>query len=293
MQKIILHLWFDTQAKESAEVYTSLFKDSQVESIKTITGTPSGDCDIVSFTLAGQKFMSISAGPIFKLNPSISLFTVFDSEEEITRVWNKLNEGGKVLMPFDTYPWARKYGWLEDKYGLSWQLSLSDFHQMAQKITPMMMFTGKMAGKTHEAMEKYTSLFPNSQIDLEVKYEKEDGDNIDYLKHARFTLNGQHFLAMDSSLDHKFTFNEAFSLMVICDTQEEIDELWNKLSAVPEAENCGWLKDQYGVSWQIVPTAMNEMMSNGTPEQISRVTQAFLKMKKFDIKTLEKAYTQN
>ena len=95
---------------------------------------------------------------------------------------------------------------------------------------------------------------------------------------------------MDSALDHQFSFNEAISLIVHCDTQEDIDYYWGKLSAAPEAEQCGWLKDKYGVSWQVVPAAMEEMMANGTPEQLARVTQAFLKMKKFDIAELQKAY---
>ncbi len=79
-------------------------------------------------------------------------------------------------------------------------------------------------------------------------------------------------------------------MMVYCDTQEEIDYYWEKLSAVTEAEQCGWLKDKFGMSWQIVPTVMDEMMSKGTPEQIDRLTQAFLPMKKLDIKALRKAY---
>jgi predicted 3-demethylubiquinone-9 3-methyltransferase (glyoxalase superfamily) len=95
---------------------------------------------------------------------------------------------------------------------------------------------------------------------------------------------------MDSAHTHNFKFNEAISLMVNCDTQEEIDYYWEKLSAVPEAEQCGWLKDKFGLSWQIVPTEMDEMMRDGTPEQIGRVTQAFLKMKKFDLAELRKAY---
>ncbi|WP_374104031.1 VOC family protein [Bacillus sp. ISL-18] len=95
---------------------------------------------------------------------------------------------------------------------------------------------------------------------------------------------------MDSAHEHKFNFNEAISFMVYCDTQEEIDYYWDRLSAVPEAEQCGWLKDQFGISWQVVPSEMNEMMSKGRPDQLARVTNAFLKMKKFDLEKLRKAY---
>ncbi len=292
MQKIVPHFWFDTKEDihEATRLYTSLFPNSQITNVLTITDTPSGDSDIVTFTLAGQDFMGISAGPYFKFNPSISLFVVFDTEAEIEAVWNKLVEGGEVLMEYQTYPWAQKYGWLKDKFGLSWQLSMSDNHKLNQKITPMLMFTQDKAGKAKEAIELYTSIFPNSKVEMIAPYEKGDGDTEGFIKHSRFTLSGQLFMAMDSSGPHKFVFTEAISLLVHCDTQEEIDHYWEKLSAVPESEQCGWLKDKFGVSWQISPTEMNNMMENGTPEQVARVTQAFLKMKKFDIAELQKAY---
>lgn len=95
---------------------------------------------------------------------------------------------------------------------------------------------------------------------------------------------------MDSAYEHQFSFNEAISFIVNCDTQEEIDDYWKKLSAVPEAEACGWLKDKFGLSWQITPTVMDEMMLGGTREQIDRLTQVVLPMKKLDIAQLQEAY---
>jgi predicted 3-demethylubiquinone-9 3-methyltransferase (glyoxalase superfamily) len=150
-QKIVPHLWYDKEAKEAAQFYCSVFPDSKVTNVTTIRDTPSGDCDVVSFTLLGQPFMAISAGPLFK-------------------------------------------------------------------------------------------------------------------------------------------FNESISFMVQCDTQEEIDRYWSKLSAVPQAEQCGWLKDKYGLSWQIVPARMEEMMRDKDSARLARVTQAFLGMKKFDLAALERAY---
>ncbi len=293
MQNLVPHLWFDTQAKEAAALYTSVFADSEITNVRTITGTPSGDCDIVRFTLANQEFMAISAGPHFKLNPAISLFVVFDSESEIEAAWHKLSEGGKPLMPYDSYPWASKYGWLQDKYGLSWQLSWSAYHEFQQKITPLLMFTKGRAGKAREAIQTYTGIFPNSTVAMVAPYAKGEGDTEGFVKHARFTLDGRTFMAMDSSGPHDFTFNEAISFIVSCDTQEQIDYYWGKLSAVPAAEQCGWLKDKYGVSWQIVPSAMNRMLTTGSKEQVKRVTQAFLKKKKFDIQALKHAYKQS
>ena len=105
-----------------------------------------------------------------------------------------------------------------------------------------------------------------------------------------FMLEGQWFAAMDSARQHGFAFNEAISLMVYCDDQSEIDYYWEKLSAVPQAEQCGWIKDKYGLSWQIVPTAMDQMLEDSDSERAARVTKAFLKMKKFDIAELQRAY---
>jgi predicted 3-demethylubiquinone-9 3-methyltransferase (glyoxalase superfamily) len=151
MKPITPYLWFDKEAKEAAQFYCSIFPNSKISSLKTISNTPSGDCDIVAFELNGQPFMPIRAGPHFK-------------------------------------------------------------------------------------------------------------------------------------------FNDSISFMVSCETQAEIDRYWEQLSAVPAAEQCGWLKDKYGLSCQIVPAAMTEMMAKGTPEQMTRVTQAFMKMKKFDIAELQRAF---
>lgn len=289
MNKITTHLWFDTQAKEAAEFYTSLFAESKIDKVNTITGTPSGDCDIVSFTLTGQPFMAISAGPIFKFNPSISISVQCETEEEIKKLHTALKDGGMELMPLDTYDFSKKFAWVQDKYGLSWQLNVpNDYSLVKQKISPFLMFVGEVCGKAEEAMTFYTSLFDNSSIDHIYRNEKETDKKL--IDHAEFTLGGQVFMASDSSYDHKFAFNEATSFIVNCKDQEEIDYFWGKLSAVPEAEQCGWLKDKYGVSWQIVPTAMDEMMAQGSKEQVDRVTKEFLTMKKFNISKLEEAY---
>lgn len=102
-------------------------------------------------------------------------------------------------MPYDTYPWARKYGWLEDRYGLSWQISSDENYGSGQKVTPFLMFTKERAGKAKEAIEFYSGVFPNSKTDLVMQYEKGEGDVEGYVKHARFTLNGRDFIAMEST----------------------------------------------------------------------------------------------
>jgi predicted 3-demethylubiquinone-9 3-methyltransferase (glyoxalase superfamily) len=300
VQKIVPHFWFDKGAKEAAEFYCSFFPDSKVTNVTTLHNTPSGDVDTVSFELWGQNFLAISAGPLFKFNPAISFFVNFDpSREENARrkldaIWERLSESGTALMPLDNYPFSNWYGWIEDKYGLSWQLILTDPEgDPRPPIVPSLMFVGNVCGKAEEAINFYLSVFKNSKQGLIARYPKGmEPDKEGTVMFADFMLENQWFAAMDSAHEHQFNFNEAISFMVYCDTQEEIDDYWEKLSAVPEAEQCGWLKDRYGVSWQIVPTAMDEMMSKGTPEQIRRVTEAFLPMKKFDLAELQKAYNK-
>ncbi len=291
MQKIIPHLWFDKEAKEAAQFYTSVFPNSQITNINTIKGAPSGDCDIVSFKLQDQGFMAISAGPYFKFNPSISFFVNCNTKEEVDEYWAKLSEGGKALMPLDKYPFSEHYGWIQDKYGLSWQLILTKPEaEEKPKLVPSLLFSGNIYGKTEEAINFYLSVFKDSKMGTIMHYgANQEPDKEGSVMFADFKLNNLGLAAMDSAYDHKFGFNEAISFIVHCDTQEEIDYYWGKLSAVPEAEQCGWLKDKYGISWQIVPTAMEKMMETKDQKKLDRITQAFLKMKKFDIAELEKA----
>ena len=300
MQKITPHLWFDKEAKEAAEFYTSIFPNSRVTNLATIheVPTPTGDCDIVSFELNGHPFMAISAGPLFKFNPSLSFMVNFDpsrdrkAAENLDVLWEKLAQGGTALMPLDKYPFSERYGWIQDKYGLSWQLILTNPEgEERPAIVPSLLFVGAVAGRAEEAVDFYVSVFGNSRRGFVARYGKgQEPDKEGTIMFSDFMLDGQWFAAMDSAWEHGFAFNEAISLLIPCETQEEIDYYWERLSADPDAEQCGWLKDTYGVSWQVWPTAMGEMMTKGTPEQVARVTAAFLPMKKFDISALKRAY---
>jgi predicted 3-demethylubiquinone-9 3-methyltransferase (glyoxalase superfamily) len=291
MHKITPHLWFDKEAKEAAEIYVSLIPGSKIKSLRTIHDTPSGDCDIVSFELAGQPFMAISAGPLFKFNPSVSFHVKCKTKDEVDALWEKLSQGGKIRMPLASYPFSERYGWIEDRYGLSWQLTFADGSEMRQIITPVLMFVGRVCGKAEEAVNFYASVFKDPSPQILARYAEGEGPNQEgTTRYAHFTLRGQEFGAMDSALPRNFAFNEAISFIVQCDTQEEMDYFWARLSADPKAGQCGWLKDKYGFSWQITPTIMNEMMSSPDKKKVARVTQAFLKMKKFDIAELQRAF---
>ena len=289
-KKISTHLWFDKEANEAAKLYTEAFKGS-IRNTTQLHDTPSGTVDIVDIEIAGQEFTLLNAGPLFKFTPAISFLVTCDSKQEIDALWAKLSDGGSALMEIGEYPFADRYGWLADRYGLSWQLLFRTAGKATQKIIPTLLFVGDQAGNAEAAMKFYASVFRNARVGDIDRYGKgEAPDKEGTVKHGAFTLEGQQFAAMDSAHAHDFSFNEAISLMVHCDDQAEIDLYWGKLSADPKAEQCGWLKDKFGVSWQIVPTAMDRMMREGDEKKIARVTEAFLKMKKFDIAALERAY---
>lgn len=296
-QKIMPTLWFDYQAEEAAIFYTSLFKNSTIGSITRYPGTgteihgqPDGKVMTVNFELEGYRFIALNGGPHFKFNPSISFFVTCRNEEEIDSIWNQLIQNGTTLMPLDTYEWSNKYGWLQDQYGVSWQLYLDDPKKVGQKICPSLMFVGDQHGKAEEAIRTYNNIFPNSGIMGIMRYEEHEEEQTGTVKHAQFNLNGEQFMAMDSSLEHKFVFNETISFLIECDSQSEIDYYWKKLSAVKETERCGWLKDQFGISWQIVPRILQEMILEKNVEKVKKVTKAFLNMKKLDIQKLKEAF---
>jgi predicted 3-demethylubiquinone-9 3-methyltransferase (glyoxalase superfamily) len=291
MPEITPHLWFDKEAVEAAEFYAQAFPHAKVTNVSIIKDTPSGDCDIVSFELLGQPFQAISAGPLFRFTPAISFLVRCSTLDQVDALWNKLSDGGTPLMALDSYPFSERYGWTNDRYGLSWQVMHDARGEIDQAIVPTLMFVGDVCGKAEDAAELYTTVFPASRIDHVQHYgEGEEPDRPGTVRHLYFALDDYKFAAMDSARDHDFGFNEAVSLMVGCDNQEEIDYYWNRLSAAPEAEQCGWLKDRFGVSWQVVPTALDDLMNRGTEEQVARVTQAFLQMKKIDIASLQAEY---
>ncbi len=290
MQKIVPHLWFNRDGAAAAERYVSLFPKSRITSRSTISDTPSGTVETLSISLAGQDFALLSAGPEFKFTPAVSFLVACETKAEVDRLRSRLLEGGSELMPLDAYPFSERYAWVVDGFGLSWQLMYNGGAAIGQRITPTLMFTGKQCGKAEEAVSFYASLFGMARIEHVLRYGPgEEPNGKDLVKHAAFSLEGQDFAAMDSALDHGSTFNEAISFMVYCDDQAEIDRYWGKLSAHAEAEQCGWLKDRYGLSWQIVPRALGRLMSLEDPARRARVTTAFLKMKKLDIAALESA----
>jgi predicted 3-demethylubiquinone-9 3-methyltransferase (glyoxalase superfamily) len=297
MQKIIPHLWFDDQAEEAARFYTALFPNGKIGEISRygkagheIHGQPEGRVMTIAFELDGYRLIALNGGPHFSFSPAISLFVVLEREAEVDALWAGLVEGGSVMMPLDRYDWSEKYGWLNDRWGLSWQIMLGRRSDVGQSIVPALLFVDGQQGRAEEAITHYTGTFDDSRIDGILRYDGLGPDPKGTIKHAQFRLEGQTFMAMDSALLHQFGFTEAISFMVMCDSQPELDRYWQALSAVPDAEQCGWLKDEFGVSWQITPRRLAEMMADPDKAKVARVTEAFMGMKKLDLGVLEGVY---
>ncbi len=288
IRKIMNHLWLDKNTAEAADFYLSVFKNSKLLSRRAY-GAPPDDVETITLEIEDVNLMLLIQGPYFKLNPSISFMVSCTSKDEVTGYWEAFIDGGQALMPLDSYDFSEWYGWVQDKYGVSWQLMYGK-EQAPARIRPSLLFVHENCGRADEALQFYTTIFKNAAIGAVARYGEALPDAPDLISYAEFMLEGQHFCIMENNYDHPFAFNEAFSFLVNCDTQQEIDYYWEALSAVPDAEQCGWLKDKFGVSWQIVPTVLNDMMNDADAEALERVTQAFLKMKKFDLAELERAY---
>lgn len=279
-------LWYNDQAEAAAGFYTRIFKNAKI----TNTVRHDGKVLTVGFNLEGTQLLGLNGGPTFSPNPTISFFVTINDPDELQTLWDQLTREGKIMMPLDTYPWSEKYGWVQDAFGISWQLCQGDEFKAGQKVVPMLMFCGAAQGKATEAIDFYTKVFKKGKIDSVEYYREGQVQGVDAkVVHARFALNGDLFMAMDSGLPQPFDFNEGISIIVNCRDQDEIDDYWEKLTAGGgEASMCGWLKDKFGVSWQIVPAGLGLLMS-ADADKAQRVMAAFMKMKKLVIADLENA----
>lgn len=295
-QKILPYLWFDKQAEDAAKLYTGIFPDSRITRIDRYSkvmaeaaGNTEGAVLTVSFELAGQSFVALNGGPYFPFTPAVSLSVNCATRDEIDTFWAKLLPGGQVLMDLDAYPFSERYGWLQDKFGVSWQLILSEPLPDA-KIKPCLLFVGDQMGKAKQAMNLYTSLLPESGVSIMDLYQAGEAGQEGTVKYARFTMAGQPFIAMESNLPHQFTFTPAISFLISCSSQDEVDSLWDALAKDGAVEQCGWLRDPFGVSWQIVPDILDTMMHDPDPARAERVAAAMLGMVKLDFAGLRQAY---
>lgn len=295
-QRLIPCLWFDDQAERAAADYARVFPNTRVvgssrypESGDNPSGRPPGSVLTVEIELAGQRFTLLNAGPVFTINPSISFFVNVDTAAEVERIFGALLEGGEALMPLDRYPWSERYGWVKDRYGVTWQVMAGARPPSGATIVPCLMFVGKQHGRAEEAMRFLTGVFPGGSIEQIERYAPSEGP-VDTVKHGRFTLDGQTLVAMDSHGDHRFGFNEGVSLQVMCEGQAEVDRFWDALSDGGQQDQCGWLKDRFGISWQVVPKGIAAWMDSKDVRARDRAFAALMTMKKLDEAALERAF---
>lgn len=290
MQHLISHLWFDQEAEEAVNLYTTVFENSEITSQTVYEDTPSGDALSIEFRLENLYFSAINGGPHFKFNPAISIMVSLPDGPAVDKLYGELAEGGTDLMPLDSYPFSERYAWFADQYGLTWQLMVDSDHAKSEKLRLNLLFSNAVCGKAEEALDFYQEIFEGAEIRAVSKYsEGEAPDERAKINYAELVIGENELVLMDHGAGGDFTFNEAYSLLILCASQAEVDYYWEKLSSDPNAEQCGWLKDKFGVAWQIVPIRMYELMAEGTEEELNRVTQAMLKMKKIDIEALENA----
>ncbi len=286
MKAISTCLWFDDQAEEAARFYIQIFggRVGRIgfygEASAQQARQAAGSVMTVDFEIANAKIMGLNGGPLFKFSPSFSFFVSCDSPDEIKSLWSKLSTGGTPRMALDKYPWAELYGWTNDKFGVEWQLILA---LGVQKIAPSFLFTDSLYGKGQQAVDFYTGIFPNSKIEMSAKEPKTGA-----VMHCAFSLNGQSFKLMEGEGKHGHSFNESMSLVVICDTQDEIDEYWNRLTSDGGRPiQCGWLKDKFGVSWQIVPSNIEKYAHD--PVKFEKAMAVVMKMVKLDMAVIDRA----
>ncbi len=297
MTNINACIWSDGWAEEAAKLYTSLLPDAKITDTAYFSkegfehhGQPEGSVMSIALTLGGQDFMLLNGGPLFTPNPAISFFVFINDRAEIDRLWAALIEGGRARMELGSYPWCEHYGWVEDRFGVSWQLMMADPGELKQVIVPALMFTQGAAGKAEEAMAHYGKAL-GGLAPVEVNhYPAGTGANEGLLMHGQYRIAGQAFIAFDSPQDHGFGFTPGISLQVHAGDQAETDRIWNALRHVPEAEQCGWLADRYGLSWQVLPEGMSSYVNGPDKAAAGRSRAAMFAMKKIDIAALKAAY---
>lgn len=279
MQKIIPNLWFDHTAAEAATFYASVFPNARVtdtqlypdEGLPDFQAEFAGKEITVSFEIDGYSFIAINAGPEFPVNPSISFLLNFDPSRDpdarahLDQLWAALAESGQVMMPLGEYAHSPHFGWVQDRYGVSWQLMLTNpGGEPRPFIVPTLLFGSTAQNRAGEAAAYYVDIFPGSRVGTDMRYPEQAGPATPgSVMFTDIELFGQWFGLMDASVEQDFTFNCGVSLMIQCADQAEIDRYWDALSAVPEAEQCGWCADRFGLSWQVVPANLGDLMLTG------------------------------
>lgn len=282
-QKIVPNIWCNRNAEQAANFYEEAFTAANLKASSKVEGRYpeeglldfqkefAGQPVTITVTIEGTDLTLINAGDEFRPNPGLSFMLNFDplmfdgsedkARESLEALWAKLKENGKELMPLGEYPFSKYYGWVEDEFGVNWQLILTNPEGDPRPfIVPSIMFDGDAQDRAAEAADFYVSQFEDAEVGNKHQYGETTGKaSAEALAFGEFRIGDQWFVVMDngSGQDHGI---DGVSLLVSCKDQQEIDRLWDAMSAVPEMEQCGWLKDKFGVAWQIVPENMEELM---------------------------------
>lgn len=284
MDPIVPNIWHDRTAVEAAAFYTSAFREARetarshypTDRLPDFQKSFAGEVQTIELDIHGRPLILINADGTFRPNPSAGFMLHFshhvadDPRAYLDEVHERLSHGATTLMPLDEYPFSAHYAWIEDRYGVSWQLVLAEPDAPARPfLVPALMFCGPAQNTAAEAVAAYTSLFPGSEVGTVATYPEQTGPAVAGASmYSDFRLGAgsddprtdEWFTAMDSGVEQPFTFTEGFSLMVKADGQEELDRLWAMLSTDPGAEQCGWCRDAFGVSWQVVPSDIDDLM---------------------------------
>lgn len=264
-------LWFDGKASEAAAFYCSIFPGGLVQDDSGLT---------VHWKLGGLAFMGLNGGPRYRPNPSVSFFWYAGNEAELRAIHASLIDGGHELMSLAVYDFAPLYAWVEDKYGVSWQLFLKPGHQGA-KAQPSVLFSGLNAGYARDALTRWETIFSGAWkpgcLPPPVK-------SAEPLLYGEAHCGGQVLTVMDSPLDHAFVPDEGLSFVLEAEDQAEIDYYWAALVEGGEESRCGWLKDRFGIYWQVVPAVLSGLLAD--PSTRDRVIKNFMNMSKFQINKL-------
>jgi len=236
-------------------------------------------------SLGTSRIAGMNGGPTFKPNKTVSVFAELPDAASVHAAYGVLSEGdSEVYMELAKNPWSEAYTWFADRWGVNWQLMAAP--ERATQLSGAMLFTGDQAGKAEAAMRLYAELFDDAK-DLQIeRYPESMGKDAGLIMHAQQRLNESKLIYCESSHEHNAAFSEGGSLMIHCDTQAEIDRCWKLLTSNGgSAGRCGWCKDRFGVSWQIVPRKLGDWMSN--PRTAGEVGQRMQQMGKLILEELQ------
>lgn len=284
MQRITPTIWCNRTADAAADFYVTTFPNAEVvatqaypeEGLLDFQQEFAGQTILKDVNIGGVMLSLLNAGDNYTPNPSIS-FMVNTTAEEVERLFAAFSAEGQVLMELSPMPFSPLYGWVQDKFGVSWQLVAAGDHleEELPYLVPCLMFAGSAAGQAEAAIDFYTSVLPDSNPGVQATFAElgQADAPADFLAFARFTLAGQYITAMDSPGPMEFGFDCGIALQFAAHGQQELDRVWAALSAHPEAERCGWLRDKFGVSWEIIPDNLGELMAQpGAYEKLMGMT---------------------